>query len=407
MNNLISLIISWSVFYFCLFVTITNIIIAMRGLKKVKYERDDFIPFVSVITCVWNEEKVIRRKIRNYLAQNYPKNKYEIIIADGGSTDKTPEICREYAKKGIIKYVRNKEHTEYKSDVLDRAIKNYAKGEIILHSDADSICEKNWIKKMAQGFKDPNTAAVAGVIHCGNYNTNLMTMLRALDTSWNHSLSAIGTYNLSNSVFLIGANYGLRKKFLKEVGYHGKDIVEDFLLSVKFISNKYKISLVEAESWQEEVESIVQYVLQRKRWYNAISHPENYRKHVNKLLKSNPEVTILSFCKMITSLPLILSFFLMFYDFRFYLTIYFLSMIPFIFTVKRFKLFKELYLWIPIYLFVNPFLWFGVIFSNLFDRLSKKTIKWRKILHKGRKFSGWILKRMEFIAEKVEKFEKI
>ncbi|MFT5170064.1 MAG: biofilm PGA synthesis N-glycosyltransferase PgaC, partial [Candidatus Omnitrophota bacterium] len=58
--------------------------------KPVK--RDIFEPSVSILISVWNEADVIKGKLRNLLALDYPEDKFEIIIGADGCTDKTIEI---------------------------------------------------------------------------------------------------------------------------------------------------------------------------------------------------------------------------------------------------------------------------------------------------------------------------
>lgn len=48
---------------------------------------DDYQPFVTVITPMFNEGEGIRRTIRSILAQNYPEDKLSVIIVDDCSTD--------------------------------------------------------------------------------------------------------------------------------------------------------------------------------------------------------------------------------------------------------------------------------------------------------------------------------
>ena len=49
---------------------------------------------VSVITATWNSGKTLRTTLDSVLNQSYPD--IEHIIVDGGSTDNTMEIIREY-----------------------------------------------------------------------------------------------------------------------------------------------------------------------------------------------------------------------------------------------------------------------------------------------------------------------
>jgi glycosyltransferase involved in cell wall biosynthesis len=47
-------------------------------------------PTVSVIVPVFNHEKYIGRCIRSLMAQDYPREDFEIIVIDDGSNDRTP-----------------------------------------------------------------------------------------------------------------------------------------------------------------------------------------------------------------------------------------------------------------------------------------------------------------------------
>lgn len=66
-------------------------------------------PYVSVIIPVRNEEEHIRELLRDLLAQDYPADCYEIIVADGNSTDRTRKIVEDCAARARprIRYVHN------------------------------------------------------------------------------------------------------------------------------------------------------------------------------------------------------------------------------------------------------------------------------------------------------------
>jgi len=69
---------------------------------------------ISIIVPVYNGEETIEECLNGLVNQDYPKKNYEIIVIDGASTDRTPEIVRNLLKKaekvGIsFRYLRNQE----------------------------------------------------------------------------------------------------------------------------------------------------------------------------------------------------------------------------------------------------------------------------------------------------------
>jgi len=47
---------------------------------------------VSIVIPTYNRRKILKRALELLFAQNYPKDKYEIILVDDGSTDGTDEM---------------------------------------------------------------------------------------------------------------------------------------------------------------------------------------------------------------------------------------------------------------------------------------------------------------------------
>lgn len=107
---------------------------------------------VTIVIPTYNNESTLRDCLQSIKNQDYPKKLLKIIIADGGSTDKTLEIAKNYG----CKIINNPHKIEEKAKPL--AISNYANGEIIGLIDADNILpnDKDWIKKMIMPFKDKN-----------------------------------------------------------------------------------------------------------------------------------------------------------------------------------------------------------------------------------------------------------
>src|SRR5215472_5370216 len=59
-------------------------------------------PTVTIVVPTYNEEGVIRRKLDNIAQSDYPKNKLDVIVVDGGSTDKTADEAWRYFRTGSL-----------------------------------------------------------------------------------------------------------------------------------------------------------------------------------------------------------------------------------------------------------------------------------------------------------------
>lgn len=95
-------------------------------------------PFCSVVIPAFNEEQDIEASLSSLVNQSYPRDRYEIILVDNGSKDRTPEIAAAYADLILSK-----------SDGTVGAVRNFgiasASGTIIICTDADCVVTSNWI----------------------------------------------------------------------------------------------------------------------------------------------------------------------------------------------------------------------------------------------------------------------
>src|SRR5260221_150360 len=108
---------------------------------------------VSICITTFNEEKSINKLLDSLFSQTRLAN--EIIIVDGGSTDKTIELIKKFKK---IKLIISKRASIAKGRNL--AVKN-SKYEIIAMTDGGCICNKYWLAKITESFKE-DISVVAG-----------------------------------------------------------------------------------------------------------------------------------------------------------------------------------------------------------------------------------------------------
>jgi len=114
-------------------------------------------PPVSFIITAHNEEERIKEKIEGSLLQDYPGDKWEIIVASDCSSDQTDEIVRAY--EGQVKLVRAPER-KGKENAQKYAVEA-SRGEILVFSDVATILEPNAISNIVRNFRDPSIGCVS------------------------------------------------------------------------------------------------------------------------------------------------------------------------------------------------------------------------------------------------------
>lgn len=113
----------------------------------------------SLIFTVLNEEKTINKLFDSIHRQT--KLSTEVIIVDGGSTDKTVSNINKIQKNNSFLPIKVIIKKGNRSVGRNEAIKQ-ATGDIIMCSDGGCILDKNWIKEIIKPFIDPEVGVVAG-----------------------------------------------------------------------------------------------------------------------------------------------------------------------------------------------------------------------------------------------------
>jgi glycosyltransferase involved in cell wall biosynthesis len=120
----------------------------------------DLTPSVSVIVAAWNEEKVIRRRLENLLAQDYPSERVEVVVASDASSDRTDEIVEEMAaREPRVRLLRCERGGKVAAQ--NRAVRETS-GEVLAFSDAATEWAPDALRELVRSFADPEVAYVCG-----------------------------------------------------------------------------------------------------------------------------------------------------------------------------------------------------------------------------------------------------
>ena len=189
---------------------ITRVRIGLLSLRFAQSQSQLLI--VSIVVAARNEEKSIEQCLQALLQQSYPAKKYEIIVVDDGSKDKTAAIVSSFTDRlpGVhllsLPYDDNRE-TDRKSLALASGIAQ-ANGEIILTTDADCIVPPRWIEIMVSHFQE-NVVFVAGPV-AEQASTSFFSRLEQLEFL-GLITTAAGLIGSGKPIICNGANLAYRK----------------------------------------------------------------------------------------------------------------------------------------------------------------------------------------------------
>ncbi len=119
----------------------------------------EITPSVSIIIAAYNEEKDIATKIENSLCLDYPREKLEIIVASDCSTDRTDEIVRSYAHRGVILH---RQRVRYGKTMAQHRAVQVSTGDVLVFSDATTMYEHDVLRMIVRNFADSKVGCVSG-----------------------------------------------------------------------------------------------------------------------------------------------------------------------------------------------------------------------------------------------------
>lgn len=137
--------------------------LAARGRRSRPYRlpivrRDAVRPTVSILVAAWNEESVIGAKIDNSLAQEYPADKLEVVIATDGCVDRTNEIVSSKLSPRVRLVALPQRGGKARAIRHAAAV---AKGEILVLTDANTFFARDAIERLVDRLVDDSSLSCA------------------------------------------------------------------------------------------------------------------------------------------------------------------------------------------------------------------------------------------------------
>jgi len=197
---------------------------------------DESLPFITVLIPAKNEESHIFATVSAFAKQQYPQNRFELIVVDDGSTDATGFQAQQAGS--ILQYFRLLSMTERTGALMGKqSALHYgvmaAQGSIIVQTDADCMVQPEFLKRYAEAF----ATGYDFVFGRTAIQTNgLLDELEAADLRFLFMVAGASA-NWGFPLSCMGNNVGFRKQSYLDLGGYpklGPSMIEDYQLLTAF-----------------------------------------------------------------------------------------------------------------------------------------------------------------------------
>lgn len=182
-------------------------------------------PFISTMIVTRNEEKYIKKSFESLLNQDYPNDKYEILIVDGLSDDSTLKVVNktieEYEQVPQIKILKNKK--KILASGWNLGIKE-SLGKYVVRIDAHSYVKDNFLTKNIETMLRVGDAiCVGGTLQTESLNQKGKVISYVLSSPFGVGNSKFRYTQKAGYVDTVA--FGLYKKdIFKKVGYFDESL---------------------------------------------------------------------------------------------------------------------------------------------------------------------------------------
>lgn len=225
-NGLLILLALIIVFNFGAYTLLLGVIARFRN---VDHKIDpDYRPSVTLLIAAYNEGSVLKEKLQNSLAIDYPRDLFEIIVVSDGSSDNTDDIVKTFEARGIKLIAKSA--NDGKATSLNIGM-TQIESDIVVLSDANVMYQRNSILQLVRHFADPIIGAVSGKVVLLNDGLSYSDAENAY-YQVEHNIQQLES-NTGNMIGADGAMYALRRELFRPLL---KDTLnDDFVLSMGVI----------------------------------------------------------------------------------------------------------------------------------------------------------------------------
>ena len=276
----VSLLVAWNVAttLLALMVLVRQVVVTLlfhfgRRGEISRLPSDADLPRVTVIVPAHNEERVLQGCLDSLTKMDYPSDRYDIVVINDRSRDRTGTIADEFAARfPFVRVIhRPDDAAPGKPAALLDAI-NGSTSEILVFFDADYLPPPQIIRRLVAPFRDPQIGATMGRVVPYNANSNMLTKMLDLERRGGYVVDQEVRHRMSLLPQFGGTTGAVRRSALEAVGgWNTISLAEDTDLTYRlFIAGMRVAYVASAECYEESPETWQVRYRQVKRW--AIGH---------------------------------------------------------------------------------------------------------------------------------------
>lgn len=237
MTRTLTAVVFWSslgivLYSYALYPLLLNVLARLFG-KDVK-EDATLWPTVAVVVPVYNEEKVIRQKVENILAIDYPPELLSVWVGSDKSTDRTTDIVRSFPNNRV--HLWEAPRRGGKTEIINRMVPLIS-ADIIVFTDANTMHRSDILTTVVPAFGDPSVGGVAGHINhaTGPSSEREEKLYRSFESAQKACESA-----LHSTVSAYGGFYAIRREVFRQLPPNAYSN-DDVLIPMNVVRQGYRV----------------------------------------------------------------------------------------------------------------------------------------------------------------------
>ncbi len=224
--------------------------------------------YISIIIPVYNTESQLARCLDSLLLQKYKQ--FEVLLIDDGSTDRSGNICKEYAQKDP------RFHVFHQCNRGVSAARNkgltLATGDYVAFLDADDWVSDSYLSDLVSALKPETDILFFGGKCMTDKSTEIATFI-SLDTSSFKSINTLIEYTINSNIFGHVWLMWIRRTVLEKKHIRFNENIslhEDFIFTCECIISTTQLRMSTAQPYRYVIPN-------NNKKKNLSSHiPENY-----------------------------------------------------------------------------------------------------------------------------------